>query len=1234
MQWRKKPAASETVEWTLYKYADPENPGTQISKLAATATSVNLPDLDAGATYEVQVRAVTDEEAEGPWSDTGEGTANTPPTAADGVSEGNSGFIGATLIFSIPARQGNSEIFTDAEGDPLMLFGEAEEPALITVSVTGAAGNSELRGTTINPGTSNINYGAHDGYGGYVRLTYRMGAYDVRFFDLAENSPEGTLVGSPVTGRPYDDGDPLTDDALTYTLQGKAADSGLFVIDSASGQISVADGATIDYETTDTFIEEPSPNGFSVRTYTGQVHYTVDGNAASIGVNILLQDIEAGKPGTPSVNRTPSDVPMNPALDVAWTAPADTGATITGYEVQWCEKVADGETPKEWILYTYTYTDPEDQTEKTTSELAATATSVNLPDLDAGATYEAQVRALTQLEGEGPWSDTGEGRANQPPAATAVSLDDDTVPWKKSADYDLSDKFEDADSDTLTYSASSEYPGVLTAAITGSNSDTLTVTVVNPSAATTVTYAASDPYGGYISRTVAITGQGAVTRSVRERSAAGTAVGDPVTGTPYDDGDSLTNDALAYTLTGEATDAFAIDSATGQISVKTGATLDSGIKASYSGTVSWTVQKQAAGVSLTINVLKVAPPPTPEAPSVTESATDPTDTLDVEWTAPSTSGSLPITDYDVRYRVDGADGWKEHSFSGTGTSTAIGGVEAGIHYEVQVRATNDAGSSGWSESGRGGISVLVSVSPPVDPVAEGNKANLPVSISLPVSSTVTVSWSTAGASVPPVEIASEAAGSSVPSGQHEHTPSSGTVTIQPGETQANIEITILDDLEHEDEESFSIVLDSVVASSSLVQIDDSPAPVTILDDDAAPEFGDGDSAIRSVAENQPASTAVGAPITATDADNDTLTYSLSGDDASAFTLDSATGQLWTNFVLDFESKSIYNALTVTVNDGHDHTDTIAVTVNVTDVDEGPPLPRKPPPPPTPNPTPAPTPNPTPAPTPNPTPAPTPNPTPAPTPNPTPAPTPEPTPAPTPEPTPAPTPNPTPAPTPEPTPAPTPNPTPAPTPEPTPAPTPEPTSAPTPEPTSAPTPEPTPAPTPEPTPAPTPEPTPASASASKIASAPKSAPVPAPEPTPRLSLVSNPGDSQRQSVRREVGQAGLNPPVRMTDNDEFAGSSLSAQVMLDGVATLAEFDAPGADSTSAQVSPDGWATLAEFDAPGADSMSAQVSPDGDPGPSLLDLSFWLALSLALLLLPFFFLMRRRRKKKELQDALAM
>ena len=57
---------------------------------------------------------------------------------------------------------------------------------------------------------------------------------------VAETATAGQLVGDPVTA---EDGD--ANDVLTYTLDG---DSGNFVIDRATGQISVAKGAEFDVE--------------------------------------------------------------------------------------------------------------------------------------------------------------------------------------------------------------------------------------------------------------------------------------------------------------------------------------------------------------------------------------------------------------------------------------------------------------------------------------------------------------------------------------------------------------------------------------------------------------------------------------------------------------------------------------------------------------------------------------------------------------------------------------------------------------------------------------------------------------------------------------------------------------------------------------------------------------------------------------------------------------------------
>ena len=89
---------------------------------------------------------------------------------------------------------------------------------------------------------------------------------------------------------------------------------------------------------------------------------------------------------------------------------------------------------------------------------------------------------------------------------------------------------------------------------------------------------------------------------------------------------------------------------------------------------------------------------------------------------------------------------------------------------------------------------------------------------------------------------------------------------------------------------------------------------------------------RSVAENAGRGTNVGSPVAATDADNDTLAYTLSGADAASFSLVSTSGQLQTNATLDYETKSSYT-VTVDVSDGYGGSDSITVTINVTDVEE-------------------------------------------------------------------------------------------------------------------------------------------------------------------------------------------------------------------------------------------------------------------------------------------------------------
>ena len=95
-----------------------------------------------------------------------------------------------------------------------------------------------------------------------------------------------------------------------------------------------------------------------------------------------------------------------------------------------------------------------------------------------------------------------------------------------------------------------------------------------------------------------------------------------------------------------------------------------------------------------------------------------------------------------------------------------------------------------------------------------------------------------------------------------------------------------------------------------------------------------ETATRSVPENTVPGVAIGLPIGATDADDDTLTHSLSGTDASSFAFNKTSGQISTAADLDFETKSAYQ-LTVSVTDGEGGSDTVAVTIRVTNVNEPP-----------------------------------------------------------------------------------------------------------------------------------------------------------------------------------------------------------------------------------------------------------------------------------------------------------
>ena len=104
-------------------------------------------------------------------------------------------------------------------------------------------------------------------------------------------------------------------------------------------------------------------------------------------------------------------------------------------------------------------------------------------------------------------------------------------------------------------------------------------------------------------------------------------------------------------------------------------------------------------ITVTVTDVDSEVPGVPAVPTVSAASES---SVMASWTAPATAGPA-ITDYDYRYRVKTPQGsWTEVTGTTiTALSATITGLAEDTEYDVQVRATNDEGTSGWSLSGSG-----------------------------------------------------------------------------------------------------------------------------------------------------------------------------------------------------------------------------------------------------------------------------------------------------------------------------------------------------------------------------------------------------------------------------------------------------------------------------------------------------------------------------------------------------
>ena len=346
----------------------------------------------------------------------------------------------------------------------------------------------------------------------------------------------------------------------------------------------------------------------------------------------------------------------------------------------------------------------------------------------------------------------------------------------------------------------------------------------------------------------------------------------------------------------------------------------------------------------------------PSAPATT-SVTRGDQTLAVVWTAPTDNGGGVITAYDVRYIETSADetvesNWtvRDNAWRSGALQHVISSLTNATEYDVQVRAVNSAGDGEWSDTETGtplpdDIPITLAWEETSIEVAEDAgsvvlKAVFATTLDAPPEADFTfdVTLTTTDRSAtqdddympPPLSatfVASDFSQADV-NGQQRY--------------RATMDFTaaIIDDTADERDEDFRVLLAYLTPGLPHLQGRPATATVTITDNDP-PEVS-GEVAI-DYAENGSGRVARYA---ATNPENATITWSLSGDDADDFSISrasSSTGSLTFKTSPDYENPTDrsgdINTYEVTVQafDGT-ASGVLAVTVTVTDASDAPEFP--------------------------------------------------------------------------------------------------------------------------------------------------------------------------------------------------------------------------------------------------------------------------------------------------------
>ncbi len=531
-------------------------------------------------------------------------------------------------------------------------------------------------------------------------------------------------------------------------------------------------------------------------------------------------------------------------------------------------------------------------------------TSNLLPLSVIPATGEASNTAPTFTDGASTTRSVAENTASGQNIGSVVAATDDegdtltyTLSGTDASSFTLdSSSGQIKTSGTLDYETKTSYSVIVTATDPDGLSDTINVTI-------NIT-----DVNEVVNNAPVITEGTSGTRTVAENTAAGQNIGDPVSATD-EDGDTLT-----YSLSGTDAASFDIDTTNGQL--KTKAALDYETKASYSVTVTVKDDDNASdSISVTINITDVEETTPNNAPVFSDGASTTRSIAENTAANMNIGSAVSATDDDgdtLTYSLSGTD---SASFDIDTTNGQLK-TKAALDYETKASYAVTITVKDGDEA-----SDTINVTINITDVEEVAPANAPV-FTEGESATRTVAENTAAAqNIGDAVSATDADADTLTYAL------SGTDAASFDIDTTNGQIKTKAALNYETKSSYSVV----VTASDETLSDTINITINVTDVNDAPVFAD-DSKTLTIAENTDADTDIGDPVSATDEDEDTLTYTLGGTDAASFDIDSTDGQLKTKASLDYETKASY-AVTITVKDGDEASDTINVTINITDVDE-------------------------------------------------------------------------------------------------------------------------------------------------------------------------------------------------------------------------------------------------------------------------------------------------------------